>query len=101
MQIRRRWSVRCKYRRSNGNRFLWPAVRRSKYLADDEDRRLDPQVVGNLQERIRSAVEFARGVTEMRRDDQAKAAWRAVYRDLSDPKPGLMGAMLARSEAQV
>jgi hypothetical protein len=84
-----------------GNRFLWAAVTRSKYLADDEDRELAPQVVTNLQERIKSAVEFARGVNEMRRDEQAKAAWRAVYKTLSDAKPGLMGAMLGRAEAQV
>lgn len=84
-----------------GNRFLWLCVRRSKCLPDDEDRRLDPKVVGELQERIKSAVEFARNVGEMRRDEHARLAWRAVYNRLSDAKPGLMGAMIARSEAQV
>jgi hypothetical protein len=84
-----------------GNRFCWLCVRRSKYLPDDEDRRLDPLVVADLQERIKGAVEFARNPGEMRRNDPARDAWRAVYRKLSDPKPGLMGAMLARSEAQV
>jgi len=84
-----------------GNRFLWFCVHRSKYLPDDEDRRLNHQVVIDLQERIRSAVEFGRQVGEMRRDEQARLAWRAVYKKLSDGKPGLMGAMLGRSEAQV
>ena len=89
-----------------GNRFLWPCVRRSKYLPDDEDRRLDAQIVANLQERIQIAVNFAHGVGEMHRDEIARAGWRRVYGGkgkpgLSDGKPGLMGAMLARAEAQV
>jgi hypothetical protein len=83
------------------NRIAWVCVRRSKYLPDDEDRQLDPGVIGKLQERMKSAVEFARKVGEIRRDEQARLAWRAVYKKLSDAKPGLMGAMLGRSEAQV
>ncbi len=89
-----------------GNRFLWPAVRRSKYLPDYEDRRMDPTVLARLQDRIKDAVEFAGAVGEMRRDEQARQAWRRVYGGhgkpgLSDGRPGLMGAMLARAEAQV
>jgi hypothetical protein len=84
-----------------GNRFVWLCVRRSKYLPDDEERRLDPAAVGKLQEQVKGAVEFARSVGQMRRDDHAKLAWRKVYRALSDGRPGLMGAMLSRAEAQV
>lgn len=84
-----------------GNRFMWLCVRRSKYLPDDEDRWVSPELVTGLQARIKSVVEFARGVSEMRRDEQARLAWRAVYARLSDGKPGLVGAMLGRAEAQV
>jgi hypothetical protein len=83
------------------NRFLWLCVRRSKYLPDDEDRRLDPAVLESLRGQIREAVTFAQAVDEMHRDEKARLAWREVYRELSDPKPGLMGAMLGRAEAQV
>jgi hypothetical protein len=84
-----------------GNRFLWPCVRRSKYLPDDEDRQIDPADVSKIQARIQSAAQFARNVGEMRRDEKARRAWREVYRELSDGKPGLLGSMLGRAEVQV
>jgi hypothetical protein len=84
-----------------GNRFLWLCVRRSKYLPDDEDRRVDAQIVSKLQERVKDACVAARKVGQMRRNQPAKLAWRKVYRALSDGKPGLMGAMLSRAEALV
>ena len=37
----------------------------------------------------------------MRRNDEAREIWRAVYEDLSEGRPGLLGAMIARAEAQV
>lgn len=44
---------------------------------------------------------FARSVGEMRRDAQARKLWHAVYGDLSEGKPGLLGAVTSRAEAQV
>jgi hypothetical protein len=38
---------------------------------------------------------------ELRRDEEARAIWRKVYPSLSEGKPGLAGALLARGEAQV
>ena len=38
---------------------------------------------------------------ELRRDDRARATWREVYHELSEGRPGLLGAMTARAEAQV
>ena len=38
---------------------------------------------------------------EMRRDDEARAIWHAVYSELSEGKPGMLGAITARAEAQV
>src|SRR5262249_10905462 len=47
------------------------------------------------------ALEFARTVGEMARDEQAREIWRAVYGELSEGRPGLAGALLARAEAHV
>src|SRR5262249_3633561 len=35
------------------------------------------------------------------RDKEAEAIWEAVYPELSEGKPGLMGAVISRAEAQV
>ncbi|MBI3286716.1 MAG: hypothetical protein HYZ68_01580, partial [Chloroflexi bacterium] len=34
-------------------------------------------------------------------DPQAAELWRAIYADLSSPRPGLVGAILGRAEPQV
>ena len=55
-----------------GNRFLWVCVRRSKLLPDGGTPvDLTPHIG-----RIRSAVEFARGIGELRRDNAARELWR-------------------------
>lgn len=82
------------------NRFLWPCVARSKCLPDDEDRKVDAGELARLQKRIRDAVGFALTVGEMRKDAEARADWRAVYPMLSEGKPGMLGAVTNRAEAQ-
>ncbi len=52
-------------------------------------------------EEVSTALSFARGIGEMRRDQEAREVWHAVYEELSEGKPGLLGAMIARAEAQV
>jgi hypothetical protein len=80
-----------------GNRFLWVCVCRSKELPDGGGAvDLDPFIP-----RIKAAVEFARQVGEVRRDLDASALWHRVYGRLSAGRPGLLGAMTARAEAQV
>jgi hypothetical protein len=80
-----------------GNRFLWVCVRRSQELPDGGiEVDIQPFV-----ERLRSAADFARQVGEMRRDREAGDLWRQVYGRLSAGRPGLLGAMTARAEAQV
>ena len=37
----------------------------------------------------------------LQRNDAAKEAWAAIYEALSEGKPGLLGAITARAEAQV
>jgi len=82
-----------------GNRFLWLCVRRSKCLPEGgriQDVDLEPYIV-----RLTKAVQFARTVSIVERDDEAREAWAQVYENLSDGKPGLLGAMISRAEAQV
>ncbi|MGE0827258.1 MAG: hypothetical protein AB7P18_34690, partial [Candidatus Binatia bacterium] len=82
-----------------GNRFLWVSVRRSKELP--EGGAVPDALLLPLAERLKEAIAFARTVSEVKRDEAARALWAAVYHDLSEGKPGLLGAMLSRAEAQV
>lgn len=80
-----------------GNRFLWVCVRRSKFLPDGG-------AVVDLAShgaRIRAAVDHAGHVGELRRDQAASRLWHQEYPRLSAGRPGLLGAMTARAEAQV
>jgi hypothetical protein len=54
-----------------------------------------------LIERLKSAIQFARNAGEITRDDSARELWCACYPALSEGKPGLLGAVTARAEAQV
>jgi hypothetical protein len=76
---------------------LWVCSSRSKCLPEG-GQVLD---ISDLAERIRAAVVHARTVGEMRRDDNARAIWHRLYADLSDGKPGILGAVTGRAEAQV
>jgi hypothetical protein len=81
------------------NRFLWLAVRRSKLLPDGGAFHLVD--VEPLAARLREALTFARQPREVLRDEDAGRMWREVYAALSEGRPGLLGAMTARAEAQV
>jgi len=82
-----------------GNRFLWAFIRRSKELP--EGGRLAPEVLADLTQRTRNAVDLARTVGELERDGEARARWPEAYHRLSAGTPGMLGAMLARGPAQV
>jgi hypothetical protein len=81
------------------NRFLFVYSRRSKLLADGGQ--LDDAVLGPLAERLKTTIVSAREVEELKRDSAARKLWHAVYPDLSEGKRGLLGAVIARAEAQV
>ena len=81
-----------------GNRFLWACVARSKVLPEGGN--IGSVDFTSLERRLASAVRFAQNAGELKRDDQAREIWHRVYPDLSDGKPGLLGAMIARAEAQ-
>lgn len=81
------------------NRILWTCARRSKLLPEGgQINRVD---FGPLLRRLTQAVQAAQNVGEMVRDDGARSLWRSVYADLSEGKPGLLGAVTSRGEAQV
>src|SRR5437773_2051459 len=82
------------------NRFLWLCVKRSKCLPDDDGRQIEQARFMILSDRLRRAVEFARKVGEVRRDDAARTHWKSVYSELSAGRPGLLGAAISRAEAQ-
>lgn len=81
-----------------GNRFLWCCVRRSKALP--EGGRSHTLDYGPLIRELTVAVTFARETEEIRRDEEARTIWAAVYPALSEGKPGLLGAIIGRSESQ-
>jgi hypothetical protein len=81
-----------------GNRFLWVCVRRSKALP--EGGQAHTVDFAPFQRELRKAVEFARQVGELRKDDAAREVWAGVYPELSEGRPGLLGAVMGRAEAQ-
>jgi hypothetical protein len=81
------------------NRFLWLCVRRSKSLPEGGS--LPDALLEEFGREIHKAVEFARRCGRLERGTAARELWAAVYDELSAGEPGLVGALLARSEAQV
>ena len=81
------------------NRFLWGCVRRSKSLPFGG--KLHTVDFAPINKKLSEAVSFARQVGELKRDDKANRLWAEIYDDLSEGKPGLLGAVTSRAEAQV
>jgi hypothetical protein len=87
------------------NRFLWPCSRRSKFLPEGGD--LDSVDWGDVVRRLRQAFQFAASFAasepygRMTRDGAARAIWHGLYEELSAGKPGVVGKILSRAEAQV
>ena len=82
-----------------GNRFLWVYVDRSKILP--EGGRLQDENLAPIKKRLKEVVKFGREADRVNFDKEARALWHQVYGKLSEGKPGLLGAMIARAEAQV
>ena len=81
------------------NRFLFALVRRSKLLPFGGEP-LDPDVLADLAARLNQAIEHARTLHEVRMTDAARTIWASLYPELSQARPGLLGAVTARSEPQ-
>lgn len=81
------------------NRFLWLSVKRSKLLP--EGGKFFQLDFSKLKQKIERAIDFARTVKEVPRDDAARKIWIDIYPSLSEGKPGMAGAVLSRAEAHV
>jgi len=83
------------------NRFIWVLVKRSKVLPHPSGTpkwKLQPLV-----SKLAACVSFARSgrIGTMVRTPDAEQLWAHIYPELSEGKPGLLGAILARAEIQV
>jgi hypothetical protein len=81
------------------NRFVFTMVRRSKLLphggCDLED-----SIKDCIAASIRLAVNAARKLNQVTMTEAAQRVWEAIYAQLSEGKPGLLGAACGRAEAQ-
>ena len=95
----RRYLDRTEMANGFANRFLWVCVRRSKSLPEGSCFGEDgfESILG----RLVGVMEFGQSIGEISKDDKAKKLWAGVYPDLSSGKPGLIGAVISRAEAQV
>jgi hypothetical protein len=82
-----------------GNRFLFACVRRSKFLPFGGN--LPDEDVFAMAARVRRAVADAKRVQQVGMSLAAREGWTRIYRDLSADRPGLLGSLTARAEAQV
>ena len=81
-----------------GNRFLWSCVKRSQLLPDGGN--LQQDALRDVVEQVRTALTFAQTTQEIVRDPEARKMWCAAYPALTADRPGLLGSILARAEAQ-
>jgi hypothetical protein len=82
------------------NRFMFFCVKRSKLLPfGGED--LDEDAFRSLVDQISRAIEFAKSVGQVRMTAAAREIWASEYEKLTADQAGLLGAVIARSEAQV
>jgi hypothetical protein len=82
------------------NRFLYAVVRRSPVLLPHGGD-LDEAEIIQAGYRLADALIAARSLDRIEMDDDAREAWTRVYPALSEDRPGLLGAVTARAEAQV
>jgi len=82
-----------------GNRFMFVLTHRARLLPNPT--RARSEAVEALIDDLRDALDFARRVGEIRRTSRAAALWEGLYPDLTRDQPGLVGKLLARSEAHV
>jgi hypothetical protein len=94
-------AVLTKVEMANGfaNRFLFARVRRSKLLPHGGH--LDFEALQDLGEQIATRHRQAQTLGRITMTDVAAEAWAKNYAELSRDRPGLLGAILGRAEAQV
>lgn len=80
------------------NRFIWVGSVRSKHLPFGG--LVDSVALAGLGDLLRDVVSFARTVQGLAWTPDAAVLWEEVYANLSEGKPGLLGMVTARAEAQ-
>jgi len=75
------------------NRWMFVAARRTRYLPDGGETVDLANEIATLQHVITESRRFG----TMRRDDAARALWHDVYPALTEDRPGIVGALLARA----
>lgn len=80
------------------NRFLFACVRRSKALPFGGN--LAETTIAAFGEKVKNALCRARNIERVTMDPEAREAWGAIYAELSEGRPGLLGSITARAEAQ-
>jgi hypothetical protein len=83
------------------NRFLWFCVRRSSFLPEGGDLEACARAILPIVERLKAAIEFGKKARVLKRSVAARKEWAAIYRGLSEGRPGLLGAVTSRAEAHV
>ena len=82
-----------------GNRIQFVSVKRWHVLPFGGSP--DLEVLNPLVEELREAVDVAKEVGEMKRDDEANKAWKPAYTLLTADRPGLFGSITARGAQHV
>lgn len=84
-----------------GNRFLWFCVKRSKCIPFDSG--FSKVNVKPLITKLSDAIEYVNtsNTETMSWAEKTKPLWKKIYPELSEGKPGLIGALTARAEAYV
>ncbi len=82
-----------------GNRFLWICVRRSKLLPEGGN--LSSEALTPLIKCLKTSVDFAANVREIKRNEEAAKLWKEIYQKLSEDKLRMVGALTARGEPYV
>jgi|SRR5579862_788011 len=81
------------------NRYVVIRAERSKRLPEGGGLHRDE--AERLAYEWRKSLERARSLDRIQRSPEASALWRDWYLQLDDDRPGMIGALLARAEAQV
>ena len=80
------------------NRFLFPLVRRSKELPFGGE--LTDSEIVHLGERLETVIKRLPSFSRVIMREDTREIWESVYSNLSADKPGLLGSITARAEAQ-
>jgi hypothetical protein len=80
-----------------GNRFLWICTKRAQFLPEGGGQ---PNY-NSLVEYLHNALDLAKKMGTLHRDDESRAVWAELYPELSSDRMGLFGNITNRAEAQV